>query len=376
MTKKLSFKERQALKRKEVSKQQPTTVKDDIEDVINNAAGELTKVSSKELDRAKAEAAKLTEALLQQKENMDNAKAKIEELSKDKEKYALEIEDLKSATSDGEGYIEVDIDDIELHPDNVGIYNDYVLDEKLMESLANEGVLEYLTLCSGESKKYRSLSGNRRLWHLQQPIVQDRIAEERGGPINKVPAVLLGEVSSEEQALRLVKHNTYREKTQSAKIAEALVLKKAYEAGAQIRIRGGKPLDPTSNLREGSKHERETMTRVSKEVWGVTANTGVKYFDLFNAAQKELKDDWKSHKSIKSLDKGVKMSKVHNEFLGERNSNTPKWNTGISKDDALAFGIRIGLKKHLDSLGLKYKNEEKLICQFLNDYTKDRIKHL
>ena len=373
MTKKLTFKEKQALKRTEEKKSQGLIVQNDVADVLNNAAGEITKtVSFKELEDSKKELEEIKAVVLQQKKEQDRLEAEKKKIEASLEMNLQLIEDMKQVGESGGGIAEIGMDQIEPHPYNSTIYKSRI-DNDFEESIARNGILDPIVVCRGVDKKYRSLSGHRRLEAAAKERVQVLYEEAHGVTLFYVPIIDLGEIDEEEQLLRLVEYNRQREKTWSEKMMEAETLQGAYSRGAQIRKLAA--LTQFSTVPEKVPARGDTRDLVGQEVFNQSGKQYDKYRKLIEIVKEKHGENWRQSDEIIKIDSGKTKPTALLKLLTE--GDVPKkesWSKGITLEDAEVFArqYRLPIFKYEDL----EKEELKLLAKLYGHYQNRVLKRL
>lgn len=163
--------------------------------------------------------------------------------------------------------------DLEPHPKNIEIYgsddNDDI--EMLIESIEKLKQLEPIVLGIKHDKKYRILSGHRR-WKALCEIKKRAKTEEEAEAV-KVRCIRkqLGSELAEKEAL--IEFNRQRKKNYEQIYHEVKLLEEIYAEQAKLRMRIGKPLDPSADPQQGMGEPGKTKEKLA-------AATGMKETQL------------------------------------------------------------------------------------------------
>jgi hypothetical protein len=320
----------------------------------------------KESQRLLAKAAKDSET---KQLKIDGLLAKLEDSNS---ANSLLKTDLSNKVSAGEGLEVMALSKIKPHPVNETIYRMGV-DDKFLDSIVNNGLLDPIVVCEGKRGDVRILSGHRRYSALTREDVQVRVEEITGSQITEVKVINLGKIDDDEQLLRLVEYNRQREKVWSERMMEAVSLIDAYGRGARIRqYAGGKSLDLPDVIKameKDKKSGRETKEIVAQELFGFTKNTLGKHLDVMDYCKREMgEDDWRDHTYAQTLDiEGIKkLSSIWKEINGD-GPGEERIDADVTKDQ----GHRFLVDNDLLIDHSKYSvDKQKMLYRGLSDYLK------
>ena len=130
---------------------------------------------------------------------------------------------------------------------------------------------------------------NRPRWHSTTPPACGGVCGGGGGGDGgrgkqKNPLPTLAEGLDGERII--IESNRQREKTASERMHEADNLTRIFAEEGRRKMLAGKPIDPPAMLREGTRHERETVAQVAEAV-GMKPRTYAKVKNVHDTANDE-----------------------------------------------------------------------------------------
>lgn len=135
--------------------------------------------------------------------------------------------------------LEINVNEIEFHPNNVSIYGKKINPE-LIKAIIEDDVTDPIVVCKGENKKFRVLSGHTRVRIKLDPDIQEQIKNTHGEYRYLIKAYYVGVVDENLQKRRLIDSNLHRDKTLLQKFKECEIEKEILKVEAEQRARVGK----------------------------------------------------------------------------------------------------------------------------------------
>ncbi len=198
------------------------------------------------------------------------------------------------------------------NPENESIYGQETIDESLINSIRDIGVLEAVYI-----KNDNTLVSGHRRWRAAQAI-QDREV--------LIPAIRVTYANKDEEVESIIEHNRQREKTLSQLAQEGLRLEPIYARKAKERqstseegVYGGKPLpEMFPEGVQGETHDQvaeaigkgETRDQVAEAIGIGSGKQWEKLKEVHNAAQS---GDQEAKKKMGQQARRPNLNKIHNQ---------------------------------------------------------------
>jgi ParB-like chromosome segregation protein Spo0J len=207
-----------------------------------------------------------------------------------------------------------------LHPLNEKIYGEAVVDEALLKSIREDGVIEPIVICLATVPHYAKAQGGHR-GQLEYVISgHRRLAAAIKVGLKKVPVrVMFESETSEAQVVKyLILYNQQRVRGEKIKAREAAELATAEEHLAKERMEAGKAAtetDPMAKSPEGT----------TRKAVGKALGVGEKKAEQMIAIGKKMESDSEVKIQIDAaFDSGQSVNRIHQEYVKSKPPQNPE----------------------------------------------------